>query len=398
MTGTWQLQIIGPGGHIQSVTVNSACVTIGRDPACDVLLDDRKVSARHATITFDGARPQVTDLKSRNGTRLAGIDLAADTPALWGEGAALQIEGYILTLVRLPAPPLAGSAASPIIRALGHVQHGFSNAIHRFERLRSNRYALALLVPVLCFGMGMVTGYRLGTAPTSEQQGGVEIMSEQATPVPTWTPTPVSTTVTLEPTPAPTATRVPVITLSKRPSDSNRVISTRAPVRTPTVASITSSASGGEPVPTEGVAAANLIAVDRVWDSRLSELGIIVDEAVVAPGQVYWRLIKAEWQDEVESGGRHHIYVETLDESGRRVQSVAVRIGWDGGSQLLTPEAKPADEYPMNFDMYKAGYAFDARVDGQASDIIRNLGMGTIEARHYAVHTSYLLTFQLMRK
>ena len=45
-------------------------VTLGRDPACDVPIDDEAVSARHARLSFHHGQWWVEDLVSTNGTSL----------------------------------------------------------------------------------------------------------------------------------------------------------------------------------------------------------------------------------------------------------------------------------------------------------------------------------------
>jgi DNA-binding winged helix-turn-helix (wHTH) protein len=47
--------------------------TIGRAPACDVLIDLPQVSARHARITIQGNAATIEDLNSRNGTFVGGV-------------------------------------------------------------------------------------------------------------------------------------------------------------------------------------------------------------------------------------------------------------------------------------------------------------------------------------
>ncbi len=46
---------------------------VGRDPDCDVVLDDDRVSRRHASLVSDGATWSLTDLASKNGTLLDGV-------------------------------------------------------------------------------------------------------------------------------------------------------------------------------------------------------------------------------------------------------------------------------------------------------------------------------------
>lgn len=52
-------------------------LTIGRSPACDIQLADRRVSARHAWIGIVGGKVMLRDLESTNGTF---INAATNTP------------------------------------------------------------------------------------------------------------------------------------------------------------------------------------------------------------------------------------------------------------------------------------------------------------------------------
>jgi len=46
---------------------------LGRDPDCDVVVDDDRVSRRHAVLSSDGSGWWVTDLASKNGTVVGGV-------------------------------------------------------------------------------------------------------------------------------------------------------------------------------------------------------------------------------------------------------------------------------------------------------------------------------------
>jgi hypothetical protein len=54
-----------------------ATVVVGRDPACDLVLVDPRVSRRHLAIACDGATYRCSDLGSSNGTRLNGVAFVA---------------------------------------------------------------------------------------------------------------------------------------------------------------------------------------------------------------------------------------------------------------------------------------------------------------------------------
>jgi hypothetical protein len=48
-------------------------ITIGRDPSCDLVLVDSRVSRHHVEIVLEGAKPRFRDTASTNGTRLNGV-------------------------------------------------------------------------------------------------------------------------------------------------------------------------------------------------------------------------------------------------------------------------------------------------------------------------------------
>jgi hypothetical protein len=124
------------------------------------------------------------------------------------------------------------------------------------------------------------------------------------------------------------------------------------------------------------------------WDNRLDQLGIKVIPAKVQPGQTYWKVTQAQFQDPQEGGGRHHIFIEVLDEDGRRLLGQKVIISWPDGSTTVTTEDKPAPEYAANFPMYGDVGSYSARMPG-VSDAVT--GMGLPGGRRHVV---YLLTFQ----
>ncbi|MCE7983584.1 MAG: hypothetical protein DYG89_20615 [Caldilinea sp. CFX5] len=139
-------------------------------------------------------------------------------------------------------------------------------------------------------------------------------------------------------------------------------------------------------------------AAARAWDPRLDRLGVTVQEAGVGSGQQYWRLIDARWADEIESAGKHHIYVEALDENGNRLVGQPVVITWGEGSERGLTEDKTPPDYSYNFQMYAAGYSYTVNMDGMPSDRLSGAGLGSIEQRNYGIHTSYYLTFQRTTK
>jgi hypothetical protein len=143
-----------------------------------------------------------------------------------------------------------------------------------------------------------------------------------------------------------------------------------------------------------------------VWDWRLSFLKIGISGASVAPGQKYWRVTKGVFQNSVEGGGGHSIFVDMLDEAGNRMtqgEGTAVGIISWGQQDTLTWAIKPANEYPVNYPMYNGlgSYSIWLTFGGLPSE--RLYGMGLVAADGISapllaepgkIHVNYLFTFQ----
>ncbi len=218
-------------------------------------------------------------------------------------------------------------------------------------------------------------------------QGAVQALALADSQVPataTWTPRPTQTSAPTS-TPLPTGTPPPTAAaLARAPAfiPAPVAVAQAAPV-----AEIAEEQPEAEPM----VAAA---APPRAWDGRLDRLGVRVDEAPASPGQPYWRLIEARWADEQESQGRHHIYVEVLDENGSRVANHPVRVSWAEGNTIGQTENKPAPEYPFNFQMFAAGNSYSVSIEGLPSDKIVGVGLGDLDKPTWTVHTSVYLVYQ----
>ncbi len=84
-------------------------IILGRDPACDLSLNDDAVSARHARLSFHHGQWWAEDLDSTNGTRLNQTPLASPTVLTTGD----QVEcGHTALIVSIGAQ----DEPSPTIR------------------------------------------------------------------------------------------------------------------------------------------------------------------------------------------------------------------------------------------------------------------------------------------
>jgi hypothetical protein len=136
-----------------------------------------------------------------------------------------------------------------------------------------------------------------------------------------------------------------------------------------------------------------------VWDPQVysldSPIGLV--PADVAPGQLYWRLVRMEWLRPGESGsGNCLIYISTFRQDGQPSWGQAVVIE-NGGRTVLYTEPKPGDPYGANFLMTATLNSYTVSVGGDLpSERVTGLGLGV--ALGGADHTSFILEFQLTRK
>ena len=128
------------------------------------------------------------------------------------------------------------------------------------------------------------------------------------------------------------------------------------------------------------------------FDPRLTDLGISVKAA--GPNAT-WRLVSAQYQDETQAGGNHHVYFIVLDASGKQTGGVQCIVDWVGRDPRDKPTIALSDpNQPVNFPMYanlditlKNGPYFAFIEDQGKSDVVS--GMGLPEHRH----VNYVLKF-----
>lgn len=85
-------------------TLDRDSFVVGRDAACDLVLDSDIVSRRHARLAVD-ANVKVTDLESRNGTYIDGARVHGEGTVL--DGNVLLVGDVALRLHSGPAPALS---------------------------------------------------------------------------------------------------------------------------------------------------------------------------------------------------------------------------------------------------------------------------------------------------
>ncbi|QPF75354.1 FHA domain-containing protein [Roseateles sp. DAIF2] len=114
------IEVLGRDGHVRTVhRIQDWPVSIGRSPACDLVLDDAHLAGAHARLELDEAgQPRLNLLESRNGGWLGRQRLAAGAAVALGAGAAFQLGATQLRLRRASDPlaperPLLSAALAP---------------------------------------------------------------------------------------------------------------------------------------------------------------------------------------------------------------------------------------------------------------------------------------------
>ncbi len=126
------------------------------------------------------------------------------------------------------------------------------------------------------------------------------------------------------------------------------------------------------------------------FDPRLTELGIKVTETPNAK----WKVTAVRYQNDQESGGKHHILFFPRDASNKPAPGVACVVDWPGRDDPQPFKAISDANGEANFPMYanlnpelKNGPYFAYLEAESASDIVRGMGL---PVKH---HVNFLITF-----
>ncbi len=127
------------------------------------------------------------------------------------------------------------------------------------------------------------------------------------------------------------------------------------------------------------------------FDPRLTNLGISVK---VNPNAM-WGLVSAQYQDETQAGGNHHIYFTVMDVSNKQTGGVKCVVDWVGREPGDKPTVTLSDpSQPANFPMYanlditlKNGPYFAYIEDPNTSDVVSGMGL----PEHH--HVNFVLQF-----
>jgi CRP-like cAMP-binding protein len=194
------------------------------------------------------------------------------------------------------------------------------------------------------------------------------------------------------PTPKPTATPNP--TATSLPSS----VPTRRPVVQPTTVALAPAPAPAAPL------APPLPPID--WDSRLGvdsatypDLGgIRIIPATVAHGQKFWRAVRVRFEGLGESGNDHTIYVKTMGEDGKRVDTKRVRLTSAGGLNELMDAKNPDDvcDCSASYPMFGDGYNANVEDDIPSDKVFGMCMCGIPNVYSHKAHVNYKIVFQLV--
>jgi hypothetical protein len=80
--------------------------------------------------------------------------------------------------------------------------------------------------------------------------------------------------------------------------------------------------------------------------------GVSIQPALTQPGQPYWRVIGIHHLTGAENVGNHNVYIDVLDEAGKRIDRARLVIVNNGRSPLHAVIDKPALEAGTNVPMW----------------------------------------------
>ncbi|NUP07038.1 MAG: sigma 54-interacting transcriptional regulator [Polyangiaceae bacterium] len=114
--GPWRVLVVVGDGRVRRVELPTrGAVVIGRDAACEVVLDDAAVSKRHARLALDDAGATLLDLGSKNGTCVDGKRIVEPTLLEIGKVFEIGAATLVLKHVYEEARPVEDAAEQPVI-------------------------------------------------------------------------------------------------------------------------------------------------------------------------------------------------------------------------------------------------------------------------------------------
>jgi len=136
------LLLVAGHGQLSTYELTGRDMVIGRDSSCDVVIDHRSLSRRHALLHL-GSPPTVQDLGSTNGTLIGGALRRGGEPVVLGSGEGFRIGPFWFVMVdRAPGERPGGrsmsSGAGALLRVVDPTPGGVPSLVRDFAASESN--------------------------------------------------------------------------------------------------------------------------------------------------------------------------------------------------------------------------------------------------------------------
>lgn len=127
-----------------------------------------------------------------------------------------------------------------------------------------------------------------------------------------------------------------------------------------------------------------------IWDSRLAGLNVYLEPANVSAGTLYWKLIRADYQDGYQSGGNHNMYYVITNEQGAPVANQTVWQSWPDDKTSTQTNGSGTADIAMwaNYWPDQGPGPYNGYVGGLPGDQVRGMGLPGNN------HVNFILYFQ----
>lgn len=131
--------------------------------------------------------------------------------------------------------------------------------------------------------------------------------------------------------------------------------------------------------------------------------GVVIEKSQVAQNEIYYAAITVHHLYSDENMGNHNVYLDVLDEEGKRINGALVDFNWVGMRDNQKPNPAKIDKTnkePGADIAIHGGQIISVWVRGTASDIVRNLRTdhGPDGQHNYMGHHSFYVVFKKVRK
>ena len=147
------VMLMGPAGLMgKQWSLESNELYLGRAPACDICVDEKSLSKKHAKLVSVGDRMTVVDLESTNGTEVGGKKLSPNAPVFLNNDDRIKLGNVIFKFLsqgNIESVAVASSNDRSNIDGLTHILNKAAitrNLEETFKKAKLTETNLALIV------------------------------------------------------------------------------------------------------------------------------------------------------------------------------------------------------------------------------------------------------------